>query len=40
MPDMNNIQRDSFQWFLKEGLEEVFVEVSPIQPSPQIRRCE
>jgi len=35
MPNLNNIQHDSFKWFLDEGLTEVFAEISPIT-----RRCE
>jgi DNA-directed RNA polymerase subunit beta len=31
MPNLNDIQRDSFDWLLKEGLKEVFAEMSPIQ---------
>jgi DNA-directed RNA polymerase subunit beta len=31
MPNLNKVQRDSFDWFLKEGLKELFAEVSPIQ---------
>ena len=30
MPNLNSIQRDSFDWFLKEGLRELFMEMSPI----------
>jgi DNA-directed RNA polymerase subunit beta len=30
MPNLNSVQRDSFEWFLKEGLKEVFAESSPI----------
>jgi DNA-directed RNA polymerase subunit beta len=30
MPNLNQVQRDSFNWFLKEGLKELFAEVSPI----------
>jgi DNA-directed RNA polymerase subunit beta len=30
MPNLNKIQRDSFDWFLKEGLKELFAEMSPI----------
>ncbi len=40
MPNLNSIQRDSFEWFQKEGLRELFAEVTPIHPSPQTRRCE
>ena len=40
MPNLNNVQRESFDWFLKEGLKDLFAEVSPIQPSPQPRRPE
>jgi DNA-directed RNA polymerase subunit beta len=30
MPNLNDIQRESFDWFLKEGLKEVFAEFSPL----------
>jgi DNA-directed RNA polymerase beta subunit len=30
MPNLNNIQHDSFKWFLEEGVTEVFAEISPI----------
>ena len=29
MPNLNNVQRDSFDWFLKTGLTELFAEISP-----------
>ena len=35
MPNLNNIQRESFDWFLKEGLKELFAEMSPIDSSPR-----
>jgi DNA-directed RNA polymerase subunit beta len=31
MPNLNDIQRQSFNWFLTEGLAELFAERSPIQ---------
>ncbi|MDD4569181.1 MAG: DNA-directed RNA polymerase subunit beta [Tepidanaerobacteraceae bacterium] len=31
MPDLIEIQKDSYQWFLKEGLKEVFYDISPIE---------
>ncbi len=31
MPDLIDVQRDSFKWFLREGIKEVFDEISPIQ---------
>src|SRR5215210_7451436 len=31
MPNLIDIQRRSFQWFLAEGLGELFAEISPIQ---------
>jgi DNA-directed RNA polymerase subunit beta len=52
MPNLNNVQRDSFDWFLKEGLKELFAEISPMHDvtgrdtdqyltsSPRPRRCE
>ncbi|MGL5437347.1 MAG: DNA-directed RNA polymerase subunit beta [Lachnospiraceae bacterium] len=30
MPNLIEIQKDSYQWFLKEGLKEVFADISPI----------
>ena len=30
MPNLIEIQRDSYQWFLDEGLMEMFEEISPI----------
>jgi DNA-directed RNA polymerase subunit beta len=33
MPNLNRVQRDSFEWFLKEGLKELFAEMSPIEKS-------
>lgn len=30
MPNLIEVQKDSYQWFLKEGLKEVFEDVSPI----------
>ncbi|MFN8522776.1 MAG: DNA-directed RNA polymerase subunit beta [Chloroflexota bacterium] len=31
VPDLIQIQRDSFEWFRREGLQELFAEISPIQ---------
>ena len=31
MPNLIEVQLDSYQWFLKEGLEEVFDDINPIQ---------
>mgnify|MGYP001245522602 CR=1 FL=1 len=31
MPSLIQIQRDSYEWFLKEGLREVFEDISPIK---------
>ncbi len=31
MPSLIQIQRDSYEWFLKEGLKEVFEDISPIK---------
>src|SRR5215510_12783041 len=31
IPNLIKIQRDSFEWFLREGLKELFAEISPIQ---------
>ena len=30
MPNLIEIQKDSYQWFLDEGLKEVFEDISPI----------
>ena len=30
VPDLIQVQRDSFQWFLNDGLRELFAEISPI----------
>src|SRR5438874_10279733 len=30
MPDLIDVQRESFRWFLAEGIKEVFEEISPI----------
>ena len=30
MPNLIQVQRDSFDWFLKEGLKEALAEMSPI----------
>ena len=30
MPDLIEIQKDSYSWFLKEGLEELFDEINPV----------
>src|SRR5579859_7496763 len=31
MPNLTQIQLDSFHWFINEGLKELFEEISPIQ---------
>ncbi|MDP3899671.1 MAG: DNA-directed RNA polymerase subunit beta [bacterium] len=31
MPDLIEVQKDSYKWFLEEGLKDLFEEVSPIQ---------
>jgi DNA-directed RNA polymerase subunit beta len=31
IPNLVKVQRDSFEWFLREGLKELFAEISPIQ---------
>src|SRR5580765_6323576 len=31
IPNLIKVQRDSFNWFLREGLAELFAEISPIQ---------
>ena len=31
MPNLIEIQKDSYRWFLEEGLKEVFADVSPIK---------
>ena len=30
MPNLIEVQKNSYQWFLKEGLKEVFNDISPI----------
>jgi DNA-directed RNA polymerase subunit beta len=30
MPDLIEVQKESYQWFLKEGLREAFLDISPI----------
>ena len=30
MPNLIEVQKDSYQWFLDEGLKEVFEDISPI----------
>jgi DNA-directed RNA polymerase subunit beta len=30
MPDLIEIQKDSYDWFLKEGLAELFDEINPV----------
>ena len=31
LPDLISVQRDSFEWFLQEGLKETFRDISPIR---------
>ena len=31
LPDLIKIQQDSYDWFLDEGLKELFEEISPIE---------
>ena len=31
MPDLIEIQRHSYEWFLEEGLSSIFADISPIQ---------
>ena len=31
LPDLIAVQRDSFEWFLKDGLKEAFEDISPIK---------
>src|SRR5450756_1841743 len=31
IPNLIQVQRDSFKWFQEEGLKELFAEISPIQ---------
>jgi len=31
LPDLVSVQHESFQWFLDEGLQEIFNEISPIE---------
>ena len=30
MPNLIEVQKDSYRWFLEEGLDEVFKDISPI----------
>ena len=30
MPNLIEVQKDSYQWFLDEGLKEAFADISPI----------
>ena len=30
MPNLIEVQKDSYRWFLEEGLDEVFADISPI----------
>src|SRR6056297_2287423 len=30
MPDLIEVQKDSYDWFIREGLKELFEEISPI----------
>ena len=31
MPNLIEVQKDSYNWFLKEGLKEIFEDISPIE---------
>ncbi|MFH0912220.1 MAG: DNA-directed RNA polymerase subunit beta [Patescibacteria group bacterium] len=31
LPDLNSLQTNSYQWFLKEGLRDLFEEISPVE---------
>ena len=31
MPNLIEVQKDSYQWFLREGMKEVFDDISPIE---------
>src|SRR5699024_9971477 len=31
LPDLTEVQKSSYKWFIEEGLEEVFEDISPIQ---------
>ncbi|MFH0912540.1 MAG: DNA-directed RNA polymerase subunit beta [Patescibacteria group bacterium] len=31
LPDLNSLQVNSYQWFIKEGLKELFEEISPVE---------
>ncbi len=31
MPDLIEVQKDSYRWFLEEGIRDLFDEVSPVQ---------
>ena len=36
MPNLIEVQKDSYQWFLNEGLKEVFDDISPSQITADI----
>ena len=31
MPNLIEVQKDSYKWFIEEGLKEVFIDISPIK---------
>ena len=37
MPNLIEVQRDSYQWFLDEGLSEAFADISPITDLREIK---
>ena len=39
MPNLIEVQKDSYQWFLDEGLKEVFDDISPIADYNEIGRA-
>ena len=39
IPNLIAIQKDSYQWFLGDGLKEVFDDISPIVDSAAIWSC-
>lgn len=32
LPDLIQVQKSSYEWFVKEGLRELFEDISPIEP--------
>ena len=39
MPHLLDLQTKSYEWFCKEGLKDVFADISPIEDSAKKGRC-